>query len=57
MGLAPEIFWNMSLVEWRAALTGFGEARGVRAHLPAGSLGRRELDALMQTFPDEAPNA
>ena len=57
MGLAPEIFWNMSLVEWRAALAGFGEARGVRAHSPAGSLGRRELDALMQRFPDGGSNA
>lgn len=54
MGLAPEIFWNMSLIEWRAALAGFAEARGF-VHATA-SLGRRELDALMKLFPDETQN-
>jgi uncharacterized phage protein (TIGR02216 family) len=50
MGLAPEIFWNMTLIEWRAALAGYAEAHGLKPRAPA--LGRSELDRLMEQFPD-----
>ncbi|HEY0281404.1 MAG TPA: phage tail assembly chaperone [Rhizomicrobium sp.] len=44
MGLKPKTFWNMSLAEWRAMLAGKRPRRS--------SLGRRELDDLMQHYPD-----
>jgi len=39
--LPPQVFWNLSLVEWRALC---------RRRRPA--LARRELDELMQRYPD-----
>lgn len=42
MGIAPEAFWRLSLVEWRA-LTG-GEAE---------ALPRAAFDELAKRFPDE----
>jgi uncharacterized phage protein (TIGR02216 family) len=46
MGLAPESFWRLSVVEWRALC----EARqGARAMSP---LSRNDFAALMQRFPD-----
>jgi hypothetical protein len=51
MGLPPETFWNMTLIEWRAALSGHAEARGLKAHA-ASALGMRELNRLMEQFPD-----
>lgn len=50
MGLAPEVFWNMTLTEWRAALAGFMERNGARAGQP---LERKTLDQLMQLYPDK----
>lgn len=51
MGLSPETFWAMTLVEWRAALNGHAARRGARTPF-AAALGRRELDELIQRFPD-----
>jgi hypothetical protein len=52
MGLAPEIFWAMSLTEWRAAVAGYAERRGLRARTGAEALGHAELRRLMSSFPD-----
>jgi uncharacterized phage protein (TIGR02216 family) len=41
MRLAPQSFWSLSLAEWRAMLP-----------RPRGSFARRELDDLMQRYPD-----
>jgi uncharacterized phage protein (TIGR02216 family) len=43
MRIAPNIFWAMSLVEWRAAIA--------RPHTQA-SLARAEFEALMRAHPD-----
>lgn len=45
MGVPPDAFWRLSLVEWLALL---------RAPAPA-PLGRRALHELMTRYPDE-PN-
>jgi uncharacterized phage protein (TIGR02216 family) len=49
MGLSPRTFWAMSLPEWRAAICGFQNARGIRAAAP---LARKDLEALMELYPD-----
>jgi uncharacterized phage protein (TIGR02216 family) len=49
MGLTPQIFWAMSLREWRAAIAGYQTARGIRAAAP---LARKDLEALMEQYPD-----
>jgi uncharacterized phage protein (TIGR02216 family) len=40
--LAPQVFWSLSLPEWRALTT----------PRRAPALARRDLDLLMQSFPD-----
>jgi uncharacterized phage protein (TIGR02216 family) len=49
MALPPDIFWNMSLKEWRAAATGW-QARHL--HKRATPLNRNELEHLMKAHPD-----
>jgi len=56
MGLSPDTFWNLTLVEWRAALAGYAERRGWRMKMPADGLSRSELSHLMQLYPDTRPN-
>ena len=51
MGLRPKDFWNMTLVEWRAALVGFSERHGAGVRT-AEAMGASELAALMRRFPD-----
>jgi uncharacterized phage protein (TIGR02216 family) len=41
-GLAPEAFWRLSLVEWRALVDE-----------PADTLNRAALDALARAWPDD----
>jgi uncharacterized phage protein (TIGR02216 family) len=50
MRLPPEVFWAMSLGEWRAAVSGFAH-RSSRAT----PLAHADLDRLMQLYPDEVP--
>jgi hypothetical protein len=52
MGLSPSDFWNMTLIEWRAALSGYAERRGARIRAADGLHGA-ELSELMRRFPDE----
>lgn len=54
MGMRPKDFWNMTLIEWRAALSGYAERNGARICAP-GALGGVELSELMRRFPDEVP--
>jgi hypothetical protein len=56
MGMAPDAFWNMTLVEWRAALVGFAERRGARKGPASDAMGGSELVHLMQLYPDTKPN-
>jgi hypothetical protein len=49
MGLAPDVFWAMSLPEWRAVIEGFAMRKGTRRGAP---LSRGELVALMTMHPD-----
>jgi uncharacterized phage protein (TIGR02216 family) len=49
MGIAPEVFWSMTLVEWRAAVAGFAGRRWGRAAAP---LDGKDLRALMRRYPD-----
>jgi len=55
MGLSPDTLWNMTLREWRAALAGLAERRGVRAQSSAHAMARAELAQLMQLYPDTKP--
>jgi uncharacterized phage protein (TIGR02216 family) len=48
MRLTPDVFWAMSLGEWRAAVNGFAH-RSQRAT----PLARADLDQLMRLYPDE----
>lgn len=49
LGLAPQAFWAMTPAEVTAALRGrFGEQGASDA-----PMARRDLDALMQRFPDQ----
>ena len=52
MGLAPDAFWSMTLTEWRAALAGFAQSRGLRTISPEHAMRRAELLNLMQLYPD-----
>lgn len=45
MGIAPEAFWRLSLMEWRALTERDGSA----------VLGRGALERLMRDWPDEGP--
>jgi hypothetical protein len=56
MGLAPDIFWNMTIIEWRAAQAGFAQMRGLRAAATVDAMRRSELLKLMQLYPDVIPN-
>jgi hypothetical protein len=56
MGMAPDAFWNMSPVEWRAALAGFAERRNVRKRPATDAMSGSELANLMQLYPDTKPN-
>lgn len=47
MRLTPDVFWSMSLAEWRAAVNGFAR-RSSRAQ----PLARAEFEQLMKQFPD-----
>lgn len=49
MRLTPRAFWAMSLVEWRAAIAGYQNTRGIRTAAP---LARTEFEALMELYPD-----
>jgi hypothetical protein len=51
MGMRPKDFWNMTLVEWRAALAGFGQLHGASART-AETMNASQLAALMRRFPD-----
>jgi uncharacterized phage protein (TIGR02216 family) len=42
--LAPQTFWAMSLIEWRAALS--------RLPKRAAPLARSDLEQMMKAFPD-----
>lgn len=48
MRIPPDHFWAMSLVEWRACVTGFQSRSGTRA----APLARTEFEALMERYPD-----
>jgi uncharacterized phage protein (TIGR02216 family) len=50
MRLAPDVFWAMSLSEWRAAVNGFARRSSRTAPLP-----RADFEQLMQLYPDEVP--
>jgi uncharacterized phage protein (TIGR02216 family) len=48
LGLAPDVFWRMTMSEVYAAVRGrFGDGAGEGA-----PMARSDLDALMQRFPD-----
>jgi len=44
--LSPQDFWNMSVIEWNAAVEGAGAK-------PRAPLARADLDQLMKAYPDE----
>jgi uncharacterized phage protein (TIGR02216 family) len=48
--LTPDVFWAMSLSEWRAAVNGFAR----RSHR-AAPLTRSDFEHLMTLYPDEVP--
>ena len=50
MGLAPDLFWRLSLVEWQAVVEGHALRLG-GAHEPP--LVRAELPALLARYPDK----
>jgi uncharacterized phage protein (TIGR02216 family) len=49
MGLSPEIFWSMTMIEWNAAVAGWQARHKPRAAAP---LARREFDEMMKAHPD-----
>jgi hypothetical protein len=52
MGLSPDVFWNMTLSEWRAALAGYAQSRGLRMGRAEHALPRAEFLRLLQLYPD-----
>lgn len=49
----PEVFWNLSLLEFTIACEGYAESKGVRSTGPHGPpLKTSELDELMAAYPD-----
>lgn len=56
LGHTPDVFWAMSVVEFRRAHDGFLEKHtGKHPRGGPGRLSRAKFDALMAQFPDEAP--
>ena len=51
MGLAPNVFWAMTLPEFDAALEGFKEFHCAKEETQP--LGRTEMEEMMRRFPDE----
>ena len=51
MGLSPDLFWRLSLVEWRAAVE--GHALRVSGGGRAAPLRRDEFGALLARYPDK----
>jgi len=51
LGLAPEIFWAMTPVEWLAALSGWKRKFGI-VETPTPDITRNDLEGLMSRFPD-----
>lgn len=49
MGMRPDDFWNMSLIEFYAAMDGFAEFHSGGKPPP---LRRDELENLMELYPD-----
>lgn len=49
MGMRPDDFWNMSLIEFYAAMDGFAEFHSGGKPPP---LRRDELEDLMELYPD-----
>ena len=49
MGLSPESFWNMSLIEINLAIDGFKEFSVSKESTP---MGKDELAELMELYPD-----
>jgi len=50
LGIAPEVFWNMTPPEWLAAFTGWKRKYGIAEDTPA--ITRKELEELQRRFPD-----
>lgn len=48
----PATFWAMSLVEFNAAVTGYGEKVGGGSSTSDDCMTRSELEALMEAYPD-----
>ena len=49
LGLSPESFWNMSMIEFQTALDGFSDFHSGGKPPP---LSKGELDDLMERYPD-----
>lgn len=49
MGMSPDVFWNMSITEFYAAIEGFAEFHSGGKPPP---LSRNELEDLMERYPD-----
>ena len=52
MGMTPNVFWSLTIPEWRAALNGFSQRQGQKRK--ASPLTHTDLTALMNRFPDES---
>ena len=52
MGLRAQDFWTMTMPEFRAALDGWKEMRGLGGGGHAGAPVRAELAEMMRRFPD-----
>ena len=49
LGLSPESFWNMSLIEFFSAVEGFKEFKTDQSKKP---LNKDELHDMMERYPD-----
>jgi len=51
--LPPDKFWNLSMVEWNCAVSGFSKFHnGGKGSSRGGSMSRARLQELMEQYPD-----
>lgn len=56
LGYTPDVFWSLSVIEFRCAHDGWVEkTTGKHPRGGPGRMTRERLDDLMAQFPDDAP--
>ncbi|MEM1104058.1 MAG: phage tail assembly chaperone [Pseudomonadota bacterium] len=53
LNLTPDVFWTMSVAEWRCACSGLKRRLGAEGFDVEAPLVRADLKTLMEQYPDE----